>query len=393
MVKYNKTVYACFVGIAVQSIVNNFLPLLFITLQNQFNLTLSNITFLITLTFAVQLFTDFISIFILKKISVKVAVVVSHLFCCIGLFSLSILPFYFSKPLNGFIVSVILYSSGAGMLEVLLSPIVEHCPSDNKEKMMSVLHSFYCIGHVCVILCSTLFFFFIGIEYWRILCIIWACIPLLNIPLFLVVSIPNINEEIHLSNVLVLFKNKSFWFLLFAMVCAGASEIGMSQWASTFVENTFGVSKMIGDLIGPLTFAVMMAFSRIFYGRYGHLIHLNLFMLISAFMCVVCYILIGIVNHSLISFISFALCGFCVGIMWPGVFSLASNKITGYGTTLFAILALAGDIGCTAGPAFIGYVSSYYSDNLRVGILLSVIFPVMLFILLSYMYSTRSKII
>lgn len=376
--KYKNTMYASFLGLAVQSIVNNFIPLLFITLQHEYSLSLVKITFLITITFGVQFLTDIIAIFVLDKFKIKSVTVFSHFLCSIGLFCLAFLPNLFSDSYLGLVVCVVLYSIGAGMLEVILSPIVEHCPTVHKEKTMSILHSFYCFGHVGVIVLSTLFFFFIGIEHWKLLCILWSIIPLMNGFFFMKVEIPLINEEVESDVVFKLFNNKMFWVILVVMICAGASEIGMSQWASTFVENTFGVSKAVGDLLGPMTFALMMAISRVFYGIYGHKIQLNVFLLFSAFLCFICYVLIGITNHEMISFISFAICGFSVGILWPGVFSLASSTIKGCGTTLFAILALAGDIGCTLGPTVIGTISSNYGDSLTIGILFSSIFPFVL---------------
>lgn len=389
---YKYTMNASFIGLVVQAIGNNFAPLLFLTFQNTFNISLSKITLLIAITFLIQLMTDFLAIFILSKINIRKICIGSHLLCAIGLMCLAILPDLFYDPFIGLVLSVIIYSIGCGMLEVVMSPIVESCPSDNKEQMMSILHSFYSFGNVFVVLFSTIFFVFIGLDQWRILCLLWAVVPLINGIVFMFVLIPDVNEEVESGVIFKLLKNKVFWCLVLIMICAGASEIGMSQWASSFVESTLGVSKSVGDLFGAMSYALMMAVSRVFYGKYGHMIKLDVFMKVSSLLCVFCYLLIALTDHPLIGLIGVGVCGFSVGILWPGTYSLATKSLKGCGTTLFAMLALAGDIGCTAGPSAIGFISSSFGNNLKYGILFSVVFPVLLYIGLEIIHCKKQII-
>lgn len=387
--KYKNTIRASFLGLAVQAIGNNFAPLLFLTFQNTFDISLSKITFLITITFFIQLLTDLMAIFIVDKLGVRLLAVISHLLCGIGLVSLGFLPFMMSNTYSALLISVCIYSVGCGMLEVIMSPIVESCPSDNKEQTMSMLHSFYSFGNVFVVLLSTLYFIFVGIEYWMYLCLLWAIIPMINAVVFMFVLVPNVNEDVESGIIFKLFKNKLFWYFALVMICAGASEIGMSQWASSFVESALGVSKSMGDLFGAMTFALMMAVSRIYFGKYGDKMDLSSFMKRSSTLCFVCYLVMAITKSPMIGLLGVIVCGFSVGILWPGTYSLASGSLKGSGTTLFAMLALAGDIGCTTGPSVIGFVSSIFDNNLKFGILFASIFPLLLFISLKVIESYK----
>lgn len=373
---YKTTVFACFLGYIVQAIVNNFVPLLFITFISTYGIPLSQITLLVTINFAVQLTVDLLSVKFIDKIGYRCAMILAHVFAALGILGLTVLPDIMPSPFAGILTSVIIYAVGGGILEVLVSPIVESCPSENKEKTMSLLHSFYCWGHVGVVLLSTLFFNSVGIENWRILAYVWALFPIANIIIFALTPIASLIEEGDIGMSLSeLFRSRIFWILMVMMVCSGASEQAVSQWASAFAELGLGVSKTVGDLAGPLTFAVMMGISRTFYGKYGEKIDLDSFMTVSSAVCVATYLVASLSPSPALSLLGCALTGLTVGIMWPGSFSRAASALRRGGTAMFALLALAGDLGCSAGPSLVGFVSDRFGDNLKLGILAAVIFP------------------
>ena len=377
--QYNKTIVACFVGYVVQAVVNNFTPLLFLFFQKSYHIPLSQITLLVTFNFGVQLLIDFLSVGFIDKIGYRASMIIAHTLSAIGIILLTVLPEILPVPFMGILIAVMIYAIGGGLLEVLVSPVVEACPSDNKEKAMSMLHSFYCWGHAGVVLISTLFFYVFGIDNWKILAIIWVVIPIANAFVFAKVPIvPLIEDGESGLQLKELFQIKTFWILLVMMVCAGASEQAISQWASTFAEKGLGISKAAGDLAGPMTFAVLMGTSRLIYGKYGDRIHLERFMIYSSLLCILSYLGISLSPVPLISLIACAVCGLSVGIMWPGTFSKASAALPKGGTAMFALLALGGDIGCSGGPTLVGMISGALGDNLKMGILSGIIFPILL---------------
>ena len=377
--KYQKTIYACFVGYIVQAIVNNFVPLLFLTFEKSYHIPLSQITMLITINFGIQLLVDLLSAGFVDRIGYRVSVVLAHVFAAVGLVGLVLLPEIMPNAFAGLLIAVFIYALGGGLIEVLISPIVESCPTDNKEKAMSLLHSFYCWGHVGVVLVSTVFFGIFGIANWKILACIWALIPVINAFVFAKTPIaPLIEEGERGMTMLDLCKSKVFWVMMLMMLCAGASEQAVSQWASTFAEKGLGVTKTIGDLAGPMTFAILMGSSRAFYGKFGHKIDLDRFMLGSSVLCIFSYLLIAASPIPFLSLVGCGICGLSVGIMWPGTFSKASVALKNGGTAMFALLALAGDLGCSGGPTLVGFVSSAAADNLKAGILVAIAFPVVM---------------
>lgn len=376
---YQKTMYACFIGYIVQAIVNNFVPLLFLTFEKTYRIPLSQITMLITFNFGIQLLVDLLSAGFVDRIGYRTSIFLAHLFSAAGLFGLVILPELLPDAFAGLLTAVVIYALGGGLIEVLISPIMESCPTDNKEKAMSLLHSFYCWGHVGVVLLSTLFFTVFGIENWKILTLLWVIIPLCNGFFFLKVPMAPLVEEGETGLTMKeLFGRKIFWILMLMMLCAGASEQSVSQWASTFAEQGLGVSKTIGDLAGPMAFAVLMGSARAFYGKWGDKLNLDRFMKASGVFCMISYLCISLAPSPVISLLGCAICGLSVGIMWPGTFSKASASIRNGGTVMFALLALAGDLGCSGGPTVVGYVSGIASDNLKMGILAAIIFPFLL---------------
>ena len=376
---YNKTIVACFVGYIVQAIVNNFVPLLFLTFQRTYQIPLSKITLLVTINFGVQLLVDLLSVSFVDRIGYRASMILAHAASAAGLILLTILPEMTPDPFAGILCAVILYAIGGGLLEVVVSPVVEACPSDNKEKAMSMLHSFYCWGHVAVVALSTLFFSVAGISHWKIMALLWSLVPLGNMFVFFKVPIaPLLAEGETGMSLKELFREKLFWLFMIMMICAGASEQAVSQWASTFAEKGLGITKTAGDLAGPMAFAILMGSSRAFYGKYGDRIDLNRFMVGSSVLCILSYLCISLSPSPVVSLVGCAVCGLSVGIMWPGSFSKASASLPRGGTAMFALLALGGDVGCSGGPTLVGMISSALGDDLKRGILAGVIFPILL---------------
>lgn len=376
---YDSTMLACFTGYIVQAIVNNFAPLLFLTFQRTYHIPLQQITLLVTFNFGIQLLTDLLSVAFVDRMGYRVSMLLAHILSALGLICLTVLPERMGHPFAGILISVIVYAVGGGLLEVLVSPVVEACPSTHKEKAMSMLHSFYCWGHVGVVLFSSIFFKLAGIENWKLLAVLWAVIPILNALIFTRVPIaPVLPEGEEGMTIVTLFQNRTFWLLFVMMICAGASEQSVSQWASLFAEKGLGISKTAGDLAGPMAFAFLMGASRAFYGNYGEKINLDRFMAVSSVLCILSYLCLVFMPVPVLSLAGCALCGLSVGIMWPGTFSRASKALPAGGTALFALLALGGDIGCSGGPTLVGMVSGMCKGNLKAGILAALIFPVLL---------------
>ena len=376
---YKKTMYACFVGYIVQAVVNSFVPLLFVTFQETYQIPLAQITLLITVNFVVQLLVDMLSAGFIDRIGYRASVVLAHIFAAAGLALLTILPEVLPDPFVGILMAVFVYAIGGGLIEVLISPIIEACPTDNKESAMSLLHSFYCWGCTGVVLLSTVFFSIAGIAHWKLLTLLWTIIPIANMLLFTKVPIYSLQDEGEKGmNLGELFREKMFWILMLMMVCSGAAEQSVSQWASTFAEKGLGITKSVGDLVGPMLFSILMGISRLLYGKYGEKWNLDRFMKFSCVLCIASYLCISFIPVPMVELLGCGLCGFSVGIMWPGTFSKAAAALRHGGTLLFAMLALAGDLGCSGGPTLVGFVSSGLGDNLRLGIFAGIIFPILL---------------
>ena len=376
---YGHTIYASYLGYITQAIVNNFVPLLFLTFQSQYGITLDKLGLLVTINFGVQLFVDFIAAKFIDKIGYRTAIVAAHVFSGLGLIGLAVFP-ELLPPYAGIVLAIICYAIGGGIIEVLVSPIVEACPTTKKEAAMSLLHSFYCWGHVFVVLASTLFFSLAGIENWKWMAVIWSVLPFANAVYYGLVPLETPVEDGKGMTVRDLFKNKTFWILFLLMICSGASEQGMSQWASAFAESGLKVSKTVGDLAGPCLFAVLMGTARALYAKLSDRISLKAAMVGSGCLCIACYLLAAFAPHPVLGLIGCAVCGFSVGIMWPGTFSLASNSLPSGGTAMFAFLALAGDLGCGSGPTIVGAVAKKFGDDLKIGVLSAIVFPTLLVI-------------
>lgn len=387
---YKHTIFACEIGYVTQAIVNNFIPLLFLTFQKNFEISLDQIALLITFNFGVQLIVDALSVGFIKKAGYRSAMIFAHLCAALGLVCLAVLPGVLPNAYIGILISIILYAIGGGLLEVMVSPIVEACPSDDKEGVMSILHSFYCWGHIGVVVVSTLFFYIAGIDCWPVMACLWAVVPLINSIYFKYVPIYDIVPEGRGMSFMALAKTKMFWILILMMICSGASEQGMSQWASAFAEEGLGISKTAGDLLGPCMFALTMGIARWLYGKYSEKMPLKKTMILCSGLCIFSYRLAGAAATPWLGLAGCILCGFSVGIMWPGTFSIGAASFRNGGTVLFAMLALAGDIGCAAGPAAVGFVADAAGQSLKSGLGFGILFPCVLILMtVLQLYETK----
>lgn len=389
--KYKRTLYASYLGYVTQAIVNNLAPLLFVTFQREYEISVAQIGFLVTYNFAVQMLIDILAARYVEKIGYKKSIIAAHLLSALGLVGLGILPDLAGNPYLGLLAAITVYAVGGGLIEVLVSPIVQALPMDEKSAAMSLLHSFYCWGHVMVVLCSTAFFLLVGITHWRVLTMLWALVPFANMFLYAGAPIKVLVEEGKALPMRRLFTMKLFWLFFLLMICSGAAEQAMSQWASYFAESGLSVSKTMGDLLGPCMFAVLMGASRTFYGIKGEKIPLKSFISLSSILCVGSYLLAVFAPHPLLSLTGCALCGLSVGIMWPGVFSLAAEYCPQGGTAMFALFALAGDIGCSGGPSVVGSISGVFGGDLKAGLLAAIVFPVILLLGVNLLHKHRGR--
>ena len=386
------TVRASYVGYLTQAITINFAPLLFITFENTYGISLGKISLLIAVSFLTQLTADAVWAKFSHSFNPRAGAILAHVCAVIGMTGFAWLPEVLPDPYIGLMLSVMIAAVGGGIIEVLISPIVEACPTDEKSSAMSLLHSFYSWGLAGVVLLSTLFFATVGIESWRILSCLWAIVPAIGAIAFCFVPIyeletPREDEE---KGSRSLLRSGKFWIFFLMMFCAGASEQAMAQWASSFAESGLGVSKAVGDILGPCTFAILMGTSRVVYGKSGGKLNLRRFIVLSSILCIASYLIAALSPLPLLSLGGCALCGLSVGILWPGTYSLASAQIPFGGVRMFALLALAGDVGCLVGPTAAGWIAEAYGNNLKISFLISILFPVLI-LLMCYLGFRKSK--
>lgn len=391
MPNYQKTKRACYLGFITQAISANFAPLLFLKFHNDYHISLGNIALISIFFFFTQLVVDLFCAKFVDKIGYRICIVASQICASIGLLGLAFLPDMLPNPFMGIICSVITYAIGSGLIEVLCSPIVEACPFENKEATMSLLHSFYCWGSVGTILITSVFFLLFGMEHWKWIAVIWALIPAINVYNFATCPIEYLVDEGNGMGIRQLFYKPMFWVAICLMICSGASELAMAQWASAYTESALGLSKTLGDLAGPCMFAVTMGISRVIFGKYGERMNLMKYMVGSGFLCVICYLLASLSANPIVGLIGCIVCGFSVGIMWPGTISISSKKFPMGGTTMFALLAMAGDLGGSIGPGIVGHITQMAGDDIRVGMRMGLIFPVILLLMLFVLYIGKRK--
>jgi fucose permease len=391
---YRHTRYACYAGYVTQAIVNNLAPLFFIFFSGNYGISYRGLGSLVMLNFLVQLTVDAACIRLASRIGYRSLLIAAQALSALGLVLLGILPLFVRPVYAALVIAVAVYALGGGLLEVLVSPVVDAIPGEAEQKpaAMSLLHSFYCWGQMVVILLTTFLLSFFGQGRWYILPLLWAAVPLANMFLFMKVPmVPSLSEK-ESSSVLSMAKQPVFFLCLLMMLCAGASEQAVAQWASLFAETALAFPKVLGDVFGPALFAFFMGSGRVIYGLWGKRIRLFPYMFFCGFLCVVCYLSITLFPIPLVQLVFCALTGFSVSIMWPAVFSLSSARFLSGGAALFAILALMGDMGCSLGPWIVGLVSDAASHTglfgalsrrisggdapLQTGILVCVIFPV-----------------
>lgn len=386
---YKHTIFACFIAYMVQATVCNFAPLLFVGWNKEFYIDIPRLTTIITITFLVQIFVDLASAKFAERIGYKKCLVISHIFSALGYLLLGTLPYIMSNVFLGIVVSIVLYSIGSGILEVIISPVVESCPTNNKAGAMSLLHSFYCWGTVFVIGVSTLYFVIFGRESWRYLSFFWALFALANGIFFYFVPIIEPKKMKKEQSDKAIFKNKFFYFAILLMICSGASELAMSQWASAFAETALKVSKTVGDIAGPMAFAVFMGSGRVIFGRLSAKVNVKKYLGVSAVLCIASFLIACLSSNAIISLLGCALSGFAVSAMWPGTISMTARTTNCTSTVMFAFLAVSGDIGCTIGPTAIGWLTNAFGNNLKQGLLFSIVFPALF--LLVVIFSRKEK--
>ncbi|MBR4071605.1 MAG: MFS transporter [Clostridia bacterium] len=387
---YKKTLIACYLGFVTQAITANFAPLLFLTFKNTYGITLEKIAMIPLVFYLTQLIVDLAATKFADKIGYRICVMASQVLSSVGLVTMTFLPELLPHPFVGILISVVFYAIGSGLIEVLVSPIVEACPFENKDGVMSLLHSFYCWGAMGVILGSTLFFAIFGVENWKILTFIWAVVPLYNTFNFINCPIERLVEDGKSMSISKLLKTPIFWLMIMLMVCSGASEASMAQWASAFTESAIGVSKAVGDLAGPCLFAMFMGISRMLYGKFSEKLDLTKVMLGCGVLCACCYLLASLSKLPILGLAGCAICGLAVGIMWPGSISVSSQSCPRGGTAMFAFLALAGDLGAMVSPAMVGSISEMAGGNLKSGLLVATVFPVIMVVVLSVLRSLKN---
>lgn len=378
MPKYHRTLIACYFGYISQAIINNLLPLLFVTLQHQFQLSVAQIGFMVTFNFFMQLLVDLLAAKYADAIGYRACMVIAHAACAVGLVGLAVFPFILPVPYLGLLLSISIYAIGGGLTEVLVSPIVQALPLKRKESVISILHSFYCWGHAAVVLLTTLFFYLAGTAHWRMICVLWAIIPAANIIMCVICPMCKLTEEEEQVPFRTLFSSKLFWIFIVMMLCAGAAEHSMVQWSSFFAEEGLQVPKAIGDLLGPCMFAILMGITRAVYGAFGDRFPLQKVLVLTSTLCIISYLVAVFSPIPMISLIGCGFCGISVGLMWPGVFNLSAKYCARGGTAMFALLALAGDMGCSVGPSIVSSVATAFGGELKSGLLAAAVFPLVL---------------
>lgn len=395
---YKQTLHASYLGFITQAIINNLAPLLFVIFHDQFGISFEKIGRLIFINFGTQIITDILAIKYVDKIGYRRAAVLAHFFAFLGLVGLGVLPKLLPAPYVGLAIAVMVYAIGGGLIEVIISPIVESLPGDAKASSMSLLHSFYCWGQVGVVIITTLLIKIFGSQIWYILPILWSVIPAYNMFKFMRVPLMPVASEEDKISIKGLLSSHLFIIALVLMMSAGASELTMSQWSSLFAEKGLQVPKVVGDILGPALFAVFMGTGRTIYGLWGHKVNLRKVLISSSLLCIICYGITVFVQVPIISLLACAFCGLSVSLMWPGTLSLSADKFPKGGTAMFGMLAVFGDIGASSGPWIAGFVSDVAQKSnrllaigqannlnpeqlgLKVGLLTAMIFPVMMLI-------------
>ena len=390
---------ACEFGITTQSAVNNLAPILFVIFKDNFGISYTMIASLMLFNFLVQIATDFTAIKILGILDYRKSGILAQACAALGLIMLGVLP-NIIPIYPALFTSTLFMAFGGGLLEVMVSPIVDSLEKGQSSAKMNMLHSFFCWGQVAVVLTATAAIKLFGSNIWYIIPISWAIVPIISIFMFSVVPIPEIARAERRSGEKLPVKSKAFLFMCFLMVASGASEITMAEWASVFAQKGLGIDKFTGDILGPCLFAVLMGSGRLLFGVFGSRVRLKSALTYYSILCTICYIVAATAKNPYIALFFCALTGFSVSIMWPGVYSYSSSVIKQGKTAMFGILALCGDVGCSLGSWLTGSMSdfsltfpkvlefavrcgiSYEQMGLKIGIGCAAVFPLLMSIAL-----------
>lgn len=354
--RYTRLKYACYTTNITMSIVGNLSPVLFLTFRSLYGISYSLLGLLVLVNFVTQLTVDLIFSFFSHKFNIPKIVKTMPILAVIGLFVYAVWPYVFPESVYlGLVVGTLIFSAASGLGEVLISPVIAAIPAKNPDREMSKLHSIYAWGVVAVIIISTLFLHICGSEYWQWLALFFMLVPLLSAILFYGSEIPKMKTPEKVSGVIDMLKNGSLWLCIGAMFLGGASECTMAQWASGFLEQGLGITKVWGDIFGVALFSVMLGLGRSLYAKYGKKIERVL--LLGSVGAAVCYLTAAVSGNAAIGLLACGLTGFCVSMLWPGSLIVASDRFPTGGVFIYAIMAAGGDLGASIGPQLIGIVT------------------------------------
>ncbi|MCL2494137.1 MAG: MFS transporter [Oscillospiraceae bacterium] len=376
MINYTRTVRTCYLSTCTQALIVNLPPLLFTLFERDYGMNYERLGRLVLINFVTQLIVDAIAARLADGVGYRRCLVAAHLAAALGLALYGLLPLFLPKDMlyAGLCLATVIFSMGGGLIEVLVSPIVNEIGGHLGAGAMTLLHSFYCWGQMLTVLFSTVLLRFLPDGMWHAVPLLWTAVPLATTAGFATCPMaePGMSETpaIPLSRLL---RNGPFWLAVALMACGGASEIAMAQWASLFAEQGVGVSKLAGDLLGPCLFAVLMALVRMLYGKFENKLQLEKILRWSAVACMACYFLAALSKNAALALAACALTGATVALMWPGILHRSAGRFPGGGTGLFGMLALGGDVGCSLGPWMIGLIGD--RAGLRPALLAGAAFP------------------
>lgn len=375
-INYTPTKISAYVGYFVQAIVNNFLPILFVAFQDIYGIGYEKLGRLIVFNFITQMVTDILSPKIISLLGYRKTAVMCQLIAALGLTLAAVLPNVLPNAYIGIVLAVIVYAFASGLMEVIISPMIEMLPTSNKSGNMSLLHSFYCWGQAITTVGTTLLLSAFGYRGWTYIPLIWAIVPFINAFSFIRVPIVEPQPERKSDSFRVLFSDRRFRVFMLIMLCAGASEIAMAEWASVFAQNALGVSQIAGDLAGPCAFSLFMGLGRLLYAAFSEKISYRSTVIVLGLCCAVCYYIAAFASIPIFALAACALCGFTVSILWPGTISAGAVAFPRGDAVMFSVFAMCGDIGCCIGPWLLGVVAEHFTLN--IGFAVSSFFPLLM---------------
>ncbi len=387
MNKYTLTKYASFITCFSTAITGNFSALLFLSFHRMYGISYTLLGLLILMNFGTQLIFDLLFSFCSGKFNLKFCVKITPLVMAVGLVLLGLAPVIFKNNIFfGLIFATVVASCGGGLSEVLSSSVIAAIPSNNPQRTMSILHSCYAWGVVIVVLVTTAFFRFFGIENWAALTLFFAIIPFVAFLMFLFSSVPDLEEDSEDSVQGNILKNKTMWLCVLAIFLGGAAECTMSQWCSTYLEQSFGITKAVGDVFGVALFGAMLGLGRTLFARFGKKIENALFF--GSVMASVCYLCAALVPVPAVGMLACAFTGFSVAMLWPGSLLAVQKLVPEKSVTMFALMAAGGDMGASLCPQLVGIITDAVMNlnifssasaeqiSMKIGLLFATLFPV-----------------